>query len=201
MFALSHRHGDILREGWKNILDCLLTLFKAKLLPESLVEVSEGMLRYTLTFYIYHHERCKSLHVQSGIRAVANIIYCVTSTAPWIIIAIYRMALPFYIWLTLWEMFILDGAGLLFCLHRELLMPSQSSHDFFPPPRWKTTFTLMVRSPCSVRRHRPHEQIPPCSVHSTATGCLATTVARGEGEGARTSLLVRLKQGRQHSSV
>ena len=53
MFALSHRHGDILREGWKNILDCLLTLFKAKLLPESLVEVSEGMLWYTLTFYIY----------------------------------------------------------------------------------------------------------------------------------------------------
>ncbi len=39
MFSLAHRHGDILREGWKNILDCLLTLFKAKLLPDCLVEV------------------------------------------------------------------------------------------------------------------------------------------------------------------
>lgn len=39
MFSLAHQHGDILREGWKNILDCLLTLFKAKLLPENLVQV------------------------------------------------------------------------------------------------------------------------------------------------------------------
>ena len=38
-FSLAHRHGDILREGWKNILDCLLTLFKAKLLPDALVQV------------------------------------------------------------------------------------------------------------------------------------------------------------------
>ena len=42
MFSLAHRHGDILREGWKNILDCLLTLFKAKLLPEELVQVRGG---------------------------------------------------------------------------------------------------------------------------------------------------------------
>ena len=40
VFALAHRHGDILREGWKNIMDCMLHLFKAKLLPKSLVEVS-----------------------------------------------------------------------------------------------------------------------------------------------------------------
>ena len=39
MFSLAHQYGDILREGWKNLLDCLLALFKAKLLPDCLVEV------------------------------------------------------------------------------------------------------------------------------------------------------------------
>ena len=39
LFALAHRHGDILREGWKNIMDCMLQLFKAKMLPKCLVEV------------------------------------------------------------------------------------------------------------------------------------------------------------------
>lgn len=38
LFALAHRHGDILREGWKNIMDCLLQMFKAKMLPKALVE-------------------------------------------------------------------------------------------------------------------------------------------------------------------
>ena len=54
MFALAHRHGDILREGWKNIMDCMLQLFKAKLLPKSMVEVGElnGLASY-----------CKLLHV------------------------------------------------------------------------------------------------------------------------------------------
>lgn len=41
LFMLAHRHGNILREGWKNILDCLVVLYKAKLLPESLVEVED----------------------------------------------------------------------------------------------------------------------------------------------------------------
>lgn len=40
MFRLAHHHGDILREGWKNILDCVLQLYKASLLPKELVEVS-----------------------------------------------------------------------------------------------------------------------------------------------------------------
>ena len=39
VFGLAHRHGDILREGWKNILDCMLQLFRAKLLPEILIKV------------------------------------------------------------------------------------------------------------------------------------------------------------------
>ncbi|KAL9961546.1 hypothetical protein ACROYT_G030504 [Oculina patagonica] len=41
LFALAHRHGDILREGWKNIMDCMLQLFKAKMLPKSMVEAED----------------------------------------------------------------------------------------------------------------------------------------------------------------
>ncbi|XP_060605825.1 Golgi-specific brefeldin A-resistance guanine nucleotide exchange factor 1-like isoform X2 [Ruditapes philippinarum] len=41
VFSLAHRHGDILREGWKNILDCMLQLYRAKLLPKSMIEVED----------------------------------------------------------------------------------------------------------------------------------------------------------------
>ena len=52
LFALAHRHGDILREGWKNIMDCMLQLFKAKMLPKSMVEVFESYpLVVLLSFY------------------------------------------------------------------------------------------------------------------------------------------------------
>ena len=43
MFSLAHDYGNILREGWKDLLDCLLALFKAKLLPQQMVEV--GVVR------------------------------------------------------------------------------------------------------------------------------------------------------------
>lgn len=39
VFDLAHRHGNILREGWKNIVDSLLQLFRAELLPKAMVEV------------------------------------------------------------------------------------------------------------------------------------------------------------------
>ena len=38
MFTLAHTHGDILREGWKNILECILQLYKANLMPSSLYQ-------------------------------------------------------------------------------------------------------------------------------------------------------------------
>ncbi|XP_071455207.1 Golgi-specific brefeldin A-resistance guanine nucleotide exchange factor 1 isoform X2 [Hetaerina americana] len=41
VFGLAHRHGDILRDGWKNVLDCIIQLFKCKLLPKSLVEADD----------------------------------------------------------------------------------------------------------------------------------------------------------------
>ncbi|ETN68200.1 hypothetical protein NECAME_15948, partial [Necator americanus] len=41
MFQLVHANGDILREGWRNMLDCLLQLFRARLLPSELTEVDD----------------------------------------------------------------------------------------------------------------------------------------------------------------
>ncbi|XP_043911932.1 Golgi-specific brefeldin A-resistance guanine nucleotide exchange factor 1 isoform X2 [Protopterus annectens] len=41
VFELAHRHGDILREGWKNIMDSMLQLFRAELLPKAMVEVED----------------------------------------------------------------------------------------------------------------------------------------------------------------
>jgi len=40
-FSLAHKHGDILREGWQNLLVCIMQLFKTKLLPKLLTEVED----------------------------------------------------------------------------------------------------------------------------------------------------------------
>lgn len=41
VFELSHRHGNILREGWKNIIESMLQLFRAELLPKAMLEVED----------------------------------------------------------------------------------------------------------------------------------------------------------------
>ncbi|KAM8852195.1 Golgi-specific brefeldin A-resistance guanine nucleotide exchange factor 1 isoform 1-T1 [Synchiropus picturatus] len=41
VFDLAHRHGNILREGWKNIMESMLQLFRAELLPKAMVEVED----------------------------------------------------------------------------------------------------------------------------------------------------------------
>lgn len=41
VFSLAHRHGDIIREGWRNVLDCVLQLYRCKLLPKILVEAED----------------------------------------------------------------------------------------------------------------------------------------------------------------
>lgn len=41
VFQLVHDHGDILRDGWKNILDCIIQIYKAKLLPKVLIECED----------------------------------------------------------------------------------------------------------------------------------------------------------------
>jgi golgi-specific brefeldin A-resistance guanine nucleotide exchange factor 1 len=41
VFQLTHNHGDILRDGWKNIFDCIVQLYRAKLLPKVLIECED----------------------------------------------------------------------------------------------------------------------------------------------------------------
>ncbi|CEF66676.1 Golgi-specific brefeldin A-resistance guanine nucleotide exchange factor 1 [Strongyloides ratti] len=41
MFQLVHIHGDILREGWRNVLECIVYLFKFEMLPKVLTEVED----------------------------------------------------------------------------------------------------------------------------------------------------------------
>jgi len=41
VFSLAHKQGDILREGWQNLLVCILQLLKGKLLPPVLTEVED----------------------------------------------------------------------------------------------------------------------------------------------------------------
>ncbi|KAK9505516.1 hypothetical protein O3M35_009555 [Rhynocoris fuscipes] len=41
VFNLAHRHGDIIRNSWRNILDCILQLYRCKLLPKVLVEAED----------------------------------------------------------------------------------------------------------------------------------------------------------------
>ncbi|XP_034244436.1 Golgi-specific brefeldin A-resistance guanine nucleotide exchange factor 1 isoform X2 [Thrips palmi] len=41
VFGLAQRHGDILRHGWANVLECLLQLYKCKLLPKALTEAED----------------------------------------------------------------------------------------------------------------------------------------------------------------
>ena len=53
-FSLAHKHGDILREGWQNLLVCMMQLFKTKLLPKILTEVCLYTLyRKTLRYLAY----------------------------------------------------------------------------------------------------------------------------------------------------
>ncbi|XP_046623685.1 Golgi-specific brefeldin A-resistance guanine nucleotide exchange factor 1 [Neodiprion virginianus] len=38
LFEVTHRHGDALRASWRNVVDCLQAVYKAKLLPRILTE-------------------------------------------------------------------------------------------------------------------------------------------------------------------
>lgn len=41
VFTMAHRHGDILRHGWKNLIDCVLQLYLARLLPEPMTTAED----------------------------------------------------------------------------------------------------------------------------------------------------------------
>jgi brefeldin A-resistance guanine nucleotide exchange factor 1 len=35
------QYGDILREGWRNLVECLLQMFRVQLLPTSMMEAED----------------------------------------------------------------------------------------------------------------------------------------------------------------
>ena len=41
IFSLIHKHGDFIREGWKNVAECLIQLFNCQLLPKTLLEAED----------------------------------------------------------------------------------------------------------------------------------------------------------------
>jgi brefeldin A-resistance guanine nucleotide exchange factor 1 len=41
MFQLIRKHGDNLRAGWKNVIDCVLQLFRMQALPQCLTMVED----------------------------------------------------------------------------------------------------------------------------------------------------------------
>ncbi|KAG5305975.1 GBF1 factor, partial [Pseudoatta argentina] len=41
LFKITHLHGDALRTSWKNIIDCLESLYEARLLPKNLTEAED----------------------------------------------------------------------------------------------------------------------------------------------------------------
>uniref|UniRef100_A0A8C4T9K6 Golgi brefeldin A resistant guanine nucleotide exchange factor 1 n=1 Tax=Erpetoichthys calabaricus TaxID=27687 RepID=A0A8C4T9K6_ERPCA len=56
LFKLSHNHGNMLRKSWKSIIDTLLCLFRAELLPTAIVEVINLYTFFLLYFCIYREE-------------------------------------------------------------------------------------------------------------------------------------------------
>lgn len=74
MFQLVRNHGDILREGWRNVCDCLVQLFKADLLTDSFVQVedfsnSEGLVSISRNF------RLKKSKADSGGGSIFSSFY------------------------------------------------------------------------------------------------------------------------------
>lgn len=41
LFKITRLHGDALRASWKNIIDCLQSLYEARLLPKNLTEAED----------------------------------------------------------------------------------------------------------------------------------------------------------------
>ncbi|KAK7082263.1 G-box binding factor [Halocaridina rubra] len=66
VFRLVTSHGDILRDGWKNILDLLLQLFRCRLLPSSLVE-SEDFVETSGRVTLIRETPVSTPRVESGL--------------------------------------------------------------------------------------------------------------------------------------
>ena len=65
VFALAHKHGDILHDGWRNLLDCVLWLFKCQLLAKGLME-SEDFVDASGRVKLLQEEVSPIAKVESG---------------------------------------------------------------------------------------------------------------------------------------
>lgn len=66
LFKITHMHGDALRASWKNIIDCLQTLFLARVLPKNLTE-GEDFLDVTGKISLLREPALKTAPVEQGI--------------------------------------------------------------------------------------------------------------------------------------
>ena len=55
LFSLTHKYGDIMREGWRNIIESLLQLFKCQLLPDSMM-MSEDFIEPSGSVSLFREE-------------------------------------------------------------------------------------------------------------------------------------------------
>uniref|UniRef100_A0A7M5X4G9 SEC7 domain-containing protein n=1 Tax=Clytia hemisphaerica TaxID=252671 RepID=A0A7M5X4G9_9CNID len=103
-FALAHKYGDILHEGWHNLLICLLQLLKGKMLPTSLTEVEDfvdgkvsiikeepkpvtkqdnsGMLSGILSYWTTSDTSSRSTLTAEDRKAQENAINCIKECRP-----------------------------------------------------------------------------------------------------------------------
>ena len=65
VFSLVHKYGDILRAGWKNVLDCLLQLFYCQLLPKEMLE-AEDYIESTGRILLYREQEKDDVKIQSS---------------------------------------------------------------------------------------------------------------------------------------
>jgi brefeldin A-resistance guanine nucleotide exchange factor 1 len=65
VFSLVQKYGDILRNGWKNVLECLLQLFHCQLLPKNMLE-AEDYLEPTGRILLYREQEKDDIKVQSS---------------------------------------------------------------------------------------------------------------------------------------
>ena len=50
VFCIANKHGDNIRSGWRNIVDCIVRLHKLKLLPANVTEIEE--MKDVLKFWL-----------------------------------------------------------------------------------------------------------------------------------------------------
>lgn len=65
VFTLVHDHGDSMREGWKTVLEVILTIFRLRLIPKSLMEVEDFCEETGRVMLI--HEKIQLPKTESGI--------------------------------------------------------------------------------------------------------------------------------------